>query len=264
MHRSTDPEHAEGPQTSRERRFRARCYLSRHGLCGRSRAFWPSRSGRRRELDVVAARDLSADSGDSLGAAFGRGPHVIHQRFEHPPRTTGHRCATIAARRATQDRPPPGPSPPPAMHTRPCGAGPSCVPGLPEGGACGYFRTRAGAPGSRRPRRWRRRPTPAGPHRGRCCSWGAAARGARPARRAPDHGRYPTGSPGSPWPGPRPSASSSSPRPYLAWTTDNRVREASGHPSLSETADQSRGSGPLQRPMPMTLSTSQGVDAGGL
>jgi len=51
-------------------------------------------------------------------------------------------------RQANRDRPPPGPSPPLAMHTRPCGAGPSCVPGLREGGACGCLRTRAAAHGS--------------------------------------------------------------------------------------------------------------------
>jgi hypothetical protein len=110
-----------------------------------SRAFWRAGSGRHCELDAVrlATRPQIAVTGS---AVFGCSPYVGHQRLERPE-PTGRRYATSSPRRATRDRPWPGPSPPPAAHTGPRGAGPSCEPGLREGDACEYPRTRAGAPG---------------------------------------------------------------------------------------------------------------------
>jgi hypothetical protein len=140
------------------------------------------------------------------------------------PRTRGHRSATRSPCHATQDRHPLGPSPPPAARTRPCGAGPSCAPGVPERWRLRMPSNSSGRPGSHRLPRWRRRAARAGPHLGRCCSSGAAARAARPALRAPHDRRCPTARSRSPCRGPRKSASSAAPsrRPYLGWKTHNR------------------------------------------
>ena len=68
-----------------DRRFRVRVSASSPMLCARSsRAFWRAGSGRRCELDAVAARDPSADSGDGLGTVFACRPYVGHQRLERP------------------------------------------------------------------------------------------------------------------------------------------------------------------------------------
>src|ERR687892_37188 len=53
-------------------------------LAAATRAFWRAGSGRRWELDAVAASDPSADRRDGFTAVFGCRPYVGHQRWERP------------------------------------------------------------------------------------------------------------------------------------------------------------------------------------
>src|ERR687891_2377083 len=53
-------------------------------LAAATRAFWRAGSGRRCELDAVAASDPSADRRDGFTAVFGCRPYVGHQRLERP------------------------------------------------------------------------------------------------------------------------------------------------------------------------------------
>jgi hypothetical protein len=119
-----------------DRRFPVRYPRARRVFCAAA----DERSGRRGQVvaarpDIVTAHDPSADSRDGFTAMFGRSPHVCHQRLE--PRTTGHRCAPSSPRRATRDQPLPGPSPPPAAHTRALWCGVDWLPGFsPHGEDC--------------------------------------------------------------------------------------------------------------------------------
>jgi hypothetical protein len=125
----------------------------------------------------MAARDPPTDCGHRLATVLGGRAYVDHQRLERPdPQIIG--APPPHPRRATRDRPPRGSSRPPATRTRPCGAGPSCEPNRPVGGVCGCGRARGACSRLAQISRWRRRPGPAGPHRGRCCSWAGAAQGA--------------------------------------------------------------------------------------
>jgi hypothetical protein len=135
-------EHSGDTTVSGDRRFRVRASAVKSDvLCEFEPRVLSRGSGRRCELHAVAARDpvrrlrkrarqrvrlLRLCRSPALGA----------------PRTTGHRCATSSPRRATRDRLRPGPSQPHATRTRPCGAEPSCGPGLRECGARGSLRTR--------------------------------------------------------------------------------------------------------------------------
>jgi hypothetical protein len=68
MHNTDCRVPARAGRSTPDRRFRVRVSASSPMLCARSsRAFWRAGSGRRCELDAVAARDPSADSGDGLG-----------------------------------------------------------------------------------------------------------------------------------------------------------------------------------------------------
>jgi hypothetical protein len=174
-----------------------------------SRAFWRAGSGRHCELDAVAARDPFADSGDGLTAVFGCCAYVGHQRLERPE-------PQVSVRHQLTSSSTPGSTP-----ARTIAAARSAYSAL-WCWALVWARSSA---------RWRLRmpsnsrgcsrlaplssmasaASSSRPHRGRCCSSGAAARGVRRSRRAPDRRRYPTAPPRSPLPGPRPWVPSSSP-----------------------------------------------------
>jgi hypothetical protein len=137
------------------------------------------------DLGVEVRSWLRAGRRDGLRSVR-RSPGRLHRRVRRQPArmspapraptTTGHRCATSSLRRARRDRPCPD-------HRRRsqrilgwCWA--FVWPGLLEGDACGSLRTRAAAPGRTGFLDGIGGQLEQKPHRGRCCSSGAAARAA--------------------------------------------------------------------------------------